>query len=129
MFQRIVILSISLNFLFALNSQPAHSQTKTLMQDGGLVFQEQYYGQDYQWKMESKDKNFYLSYSLSTGSFTPEMSITPTGYLVVRGDIVTPYNGNVGIGTFSPNERLEVAGNGRAFFGDGGGRQPYRLAN
>jgi hypothetical protein len=42
--------------------------------------------------------------------------------LYQNGEVrMTINNGKVGIGTTNPNEVLEVAGSGRAFFGDGGG--------
>ena len=48
-----------------------------------------------------------LRFATNNGTLTTQMVISP--------------GGNVGIGTESPNEILEIAGDGRAFFGDGGG--------
>jgi len=48
-----------------------------------------------------------LRFATNNSTLTTRMVISPTG--------------DVGIGTVSPNELLEIAGDGRAFFGNGGG--------
>jgi len=64
----------------------------------------------------------YSPASTSVWEPTDRLFVIGNGISSARSDaMVVLKNGNVGIGTTGPRELLEVAGDGRAFFGNGGG--------
>ncbi len=76
-------------------------------------------GGEYSWAggrymqlQDTADNTFVWGYSDSAQSIS-----TSDAFLIFPAGT----SGKVGIGTDSPNEPLEIAGTGRAFFGDGGG--------